>query len=147
MRELIDKVKNYKSSTTEVKVFRGVGKNINATYGGSDKGIGVFWTDNLTMANWFAGLIDYNENKGKYEAIPCEGKVLETTLRFKNPYIIDSDNEDYDSFQIYMDEIEKSGGVDNYKSRLLKNKHDGIILKNNNTNYYGDGTYSIYIVI
>ena len=44
-----------------------------------------------------------------------------------------------------MDEIETLGGVESYKENLLSNGYDGIILKNNNTNYYEDGTYDIYI--
>lgn len=45
----------------------------------------------------------------------------------------------------YMDEIETSGGVEKYKQNLIDKNHDGIILKNNTTNYYEDGTYDIYI--
>jgi hypothetical protein len=44
-----------------------------------------------------------------------------------------------------MDEIETSGGVEKYKQNLIDKNHDGIILKNNTTNYYEDGTYDIYI--
>lgn len=128
-----------------LKAYRGIGKNINKTYGGNDDGIGVFWTDNLTMAKWFAGLIDYNVNTDRYEDISTEGKILEKTLSFLNPYIINSDDEDYDSFQQYMDEINSFGGVMKYKSYLIKKGYDGIILKNNNTNYYEDGVYDIYI--
>ena len=117
-----------------IKAYRGVGKNINATYGKtSDDGIGVFWTDNIIMAKWFAGLIDYDVNSERYEIISTGGKVLEKTLNFKNPYIVDSDDEDYDSFQNYIDEIAAFGGVEKYKSALIKKKHDGIILKNNNS--------------
>lgn len=128
-----------------IKAYRGVGKNINRTYNGTDEGIGVFWTNNLTMAKWFAGLIDYDVNTDKYETISTDGKVFEKTLSFSNPYVVDSDDEDYDSFQQYMDEIRNSGGVENYKSNLIKRNYDGIILKNNNTNYYEDGVYDIYI--
>jgi hypothetical protein len=128
-----------------LKAYRGIGKNINKTYGGNDDGIGVFWTDNLTMAKWFAGLIDYNVNTDRYEDISTEGKILEKTLSFLNPYVINSDDEDYDSFQQYMGEINSFGGVIKYKSYLIKNGYDGIILKNNNTNYYYDGVYDIYI--
>lgn len=128
------------------KVYRGIGDRINKTYGGvSDDGMGIFWTDNLTMAKWFAGLIDFNPNTEKYETISNDGEILEKMLNFKNPYIINSTDEDYDSFQQYMDEIETSGGVEKYKQNLIDKNHDGIILKNNTTNYYEDGTYDIYI--
>lgn len=132
--------------STKIKAYRGVGgESLNATYGGSDDGMGVFYTNNLTMAKWFAGLIDYDVDTERYETISTKGKVIEKTLNFTNPYIIDSDDEDYDSFQTYMDEIDETGGVDNYKSDLIANNYDGIILKNCITNYYEDGVYDIYI--
>lgn len=141
IREYLNEQYNFKN----IKAYRGVGKNINKTYGGNDDGIGVFWTDNLTMAKWFAGLIDYDVNTEKYENISTDGKILEKTLSFLNPYIINSDDEDYDSFQHYMDNIKNFGSVEKYKSYLIKNDYDGIILKNNNTNYYEEGVYDIYI--
>lgn len=128
-------------------VYRGVGGKINATYGNSsDEGMGVFWTDNLTMAKWFADLIDYDVNTDRYEKTGNKkGKVLKKELKFDNPYIVDSDDEDYDSFQTYMDEISDIGGVYEYKKMLEEKGHDGIILKNCRTNYYEDGTYDIFI--
>ena len=97
------------------------------------------------MAKWFAGLIEYDVNTDQYETISEDGKVIEKTLNFNNPYVITTDDEDYDAFQQYMDEIQETRGVDSYKSNLIENGYDGIILKNNNTNYYEDGTYNIYI--
>lgn len=141
LNEFLNEQKNNKNT----KVYRGLGKVINSTYNGSDDGIGTFWTDNLTMAKWFAGLIDYDVNTERYEIISTDGEILEKYINFKNPYIINSDDEDYDSFQTYMDEIKDFGGVEKYKEFLLKKNHDGIILKNNNTNYYEDGGYDIYI--
>ena len=145
LRKIIREYLNEQYNFKNIKAYRGVGKNINKTYGGNDDGIGVFWTDNLTMAKWFAGLIDYNVNTNKYEDISTDGKILKKILSFLNPYIINSDDEDYDSFQQYMDEIKDFGGVAKYKSYLIKNDYDGIILKNNNTNYYEEGVYDIYI--
>lgn len=145
MKKLIRKIL-LEYSEEGTKVYRGIGDRINATYGGSDEGMGTFWTDNLTMAKWFAGLIDYDINTDRYEKIKnSKGKIIEKTIGFKNPYIVDSDDEDYDSFQQYMDEIDDFGGVEPYKENLLSNGYDGIVLKNNNTNYYEDGTYDIYI--
>ena len=143
IREYLNENNNMKN----IKAYRGIGNRINATYGGNDDGIGIFWTNNLTMAKWFAGLIDYDVNTERYEVISTEGKVITKTLNFINPYIINSKDGDYDSFQQYMDEISKAGGVEKYKSFLLKKHKDGIILKNNNTNYYEDGVYDIYIEI
>jgi hypothetical protein len=109
-----------------LKAYRGIGKNINKTYGGNDDGIGVFWTDNLTMAKWFAGLIDYNVNTDSYEDITNKGKILEKTLSFLNPYIINSDDEDYDyengeaTFTSYkLDDIKEWG--EKNKDRIIIN--------------------------
>ena len=128
-------------------VYRGIGDRINATYGkGSDDGMGVFWTDNLTMAKWFAGLIDYSVDTDRYENIKgSKGKILTKKIKFENPYVVDSDDEDNDSFQVYMDEIYDFGGVDKYKEMLFEKNYDGIILRNCSTNYYENGTYDIFI--
>ena len=134
----------FENSTT---VYRGIGDRINATYGKvSDDGMGVFWTDNLTMAKWFAGLIDYSVDTDRYENIKgSKGKILTKEIKFENPYVVDSDDEDNDSFQVYMDEIYDFGGVDKYKEMLIEKNYDGIILRNCSTNYYEDGTYDIFI--
>jgi len=50
IREYLNENYHFKN----LKAPGGIGKNINKTYGGNDDGIGVFWTDNLTMAKWFA---------------------------------------------------------------------------------------------
>ena len=140
--------RNNESKITETKVFRGINKsgNVNATYNGNDDGMGTFYTDNETMAKWFAGLEDYDVDKESY--VPTgntDGEVITDDINLKNPYIIDSEDEDNDSFQVYMDEIKESGGVEAYKEKLIAEGHDGIILQNCNTNYYNDGTYTIYI--
>ena len=141
MKAIITKINEYFTSSV---VYRGIGP-VNATYGGSDKDMGVFWTDNYIMASWFAGLVEYDPSLNLYVNKESGGRVIESRLRFENPYIIDSDDSDEDSFQMYINAIKKIGGVNNYKSSL-KN-YDGIILKNNTTNYYLDGTYNIYIEI
>jgi hypothetical protein len=136
-------------SNRVIKVYRGVGSIINATYGGiSDDGLGVFWTDNLIMAKWFAGMVEYDPDKGKYVSIRnSDGKIIESTIQFNHPYVIDyfDEDEDEDSFQIYMKEIDDIGGVENYKNKLLNEGYDGIELIGNTTNYYNNGTYNIYI--
>jgi len=131
--------------TNDIKAYRGIGNTINKTYGGSDDNIGTFWTNNLTMAKWFAGLIDFDIDSERYEETGNSGKVIQKILRFKNPYIINSEDADYDSFQTYMHEIINIGGVEQYKANLIQQNYDGIILKDNNTNYYNDGVYDIYI--
>jgi hypothetical protein len=98
------------------------------------------------MAKWFAGIIDYNVDTNRYEDIKHDGKVITKTINLKNPYIIDSDDEDFDSVQIYFDEIKEYSNVLNYRNQLISKGYDGIILKNCNTNYYEDGTYIVYIV-
>jgi hypothetical protein len=149
MKDLRTRIKTilkeeFENTTT---VYRGIGDRINATYGKvSDDGMGVFWTDNENMAKWFAGLIDYSVDTHRYENIEgSKGEILTKEIKFKNPYVVDSDDEDYDSFQVYMDEIHDFGGVDNYKEMLIENNYDGIILRNCSTNYYENGTYDIFI--
>lgn len=144
-------MKNYKmfvESNSGIRVYRGIGSKINTTYGGvSDDGLGVFWTDNIIMAKWFAGMIEYDPDKEKYVSIRNSmGKVIESTIKFNNPYIINYDEEeDIDSFQIYMNEIKDIGSVEKYKKKLLNEGYDGIELIGNDTNYYNSGTYNIYI--
>lgn len=163
MRKDIDKVKNTRKMHTKYsdflnenvfskKIYRGVGERINVMYGdGTDEGMGIFWTDNLIMAKWFAGMIDYNPTTERYEKISDKGKVLEKTITFNKPYIIDETHKDYDidnfydSFQIYINEIKTHGGVELFKKYLLYENYDGIILEGCTTNYYNDGTYTIYI--
>ena len=139
--------RNNESKITETKVFRGINKsgNVNATYNGNDDGMGTFYTDNATMAAWFAGTKEYNADNNKYEDTGNDGEITENNINFRKPYIIDSHDEDNDSFQVYMNEIEQNGGVEAYKAKLITNGYDGIILKSCNTNYYEDGTYDIYI--
>ena len=138
-------------------VYRGINikPDANKVYGTeySDEGIGTFWTDNITMAKWFAGMIDFDIDSGQYKEIKDnKGKLLEEKIKLNNPYIINSSHKDYnlertemDSFRIYLKEIRESEGVDNYKNYLTERGFDGIILKDNITNYYADGTYDIYI--
>lgn len=138
-----------------VKLYRGVDSNqINETYGGvSDDGIGVFYTDNKLMAECFAGLKIFDGDTGEYESTGYTGgKVLEfDSFAPKNSYIIDSSHPDYeidydnDSVQIYFDQIRAASGVEKYKKGLQDKGFDGIILKENTTNYYEDGTYDVYI--
>ena len=128
-------------------VIKGINKtNINYTYGGvSDDGIGNFYTDNLIMSKYFAGLIEFNSNLEKYVETNNDGKIINSVITLNNPYIIESKDEDYDSIQIYFNEIEQNKNVINYKNILISKGYDGLILKNCTTNYYNDDTYNVYI--
>jgi hypothetical protein len=142
-------------SNNQVKdetVYRGVGERINVTYGNvSDDGMGEFYTNNPTMAAWFAGTTEYDPWKNKYVNTKKKGTVTESKLTLNNPYVIDETHPEYyldnevDSFQLYMDEIEAAGGVEAYRNNLIKQGYDGIVLKDNTTNFYDDGTYDILI--
>jgi hypothetical protein len=79
MRKLIKKIL-LEYSEERTTVYRGIGDRINATYNGSDDGMGTFWTDNLTMAKWFAGLIDYDVNTDRYEKIKNIFTFLTTSV-------------------------------------------------------------------
>lgn len=126
----------------------------NGVYGtdSPDNGIGVFFTDNNTMAEFFAGLTHFDPEKGKYVSKSGKGRVMDVTISIDKPYVIDDKHKDYDadndmdSVQIYFDEIKDAGGADKYKASLEKRGYDGIILKKCTTNYYGKGTYTVYVV-
>lgn len=140
----------YHGTTAKFDTFE-IGKDIkNPLYGDvpDDHGLGVFFTDNKTMAEWFAGMTDFDSNKEKYVKTKNKGRVIEAKATLNNPYVIDVLNEDLDmdSAQIYFREIENAGSADEYRKKLMDKGHDGIILKRCNTNYYEDGTYQIWVV-
>ena len=132
-------------------VVKGVNNTqINYTYGGvSDDGIGEFYTDNMTMAKWFAGLLEYDSDEGEYVAKDNDGRVINKRITLDNPYVIDIIDDDYgnDSVQLYFSEIRSAGSASKYREKLVDAGHDGIILKNYTTNYYDyPNTYTVYIV-
>jgi hypothetical protein len=147
-------VKYEDGGTIKQKVYRGVGERVNETYGGrTDEGLGVFYTDNKTMAKWFAGLIEYDVDTERYESTGEKGNVEISTIELENPYIIDSTHEDYDidnehtSWNILMEKMDAKDKkeVESFVSKLVSEGYDGIVLKDNTTNYYEDGTYDIYV--
>ncbi len=143
------KIKLFEEFTKSL-VYRGIRNDgqINYIYNGVDDSMmGIFYTDKKLMAEWFAGITEFSPNKERYIKLPnSNGHIITTTIELENPYIIESVDEDYDSFQQYMDILDEKG-VENFKNELIINNHDGIILKNCNTNYYIDNdTYNIYIV-
>lgn len=129
----------------------------NPTYGTEDEkfadnSLGIFFTDNKTMAQWFAGGKEYDGDKDKYISTGNgNARVIEKRVVMHNPYIIDQSHPDYDadndqdSAAIYFDEIEKAGGAKQYKKDLLDKGYDGIVLRGNTKNYYGDGTYDMFV--
>jgi len=136
------------------KLYRGVGDRVNVTYGKrTDEGLGDFWTNNRTMAEWFAGLTEYDVNTERYQPTGGNGKVLEQVIELQNPYVIDSSHPEYeidnenDSWQILMDDMDAKtkDEVQEYVSKLVRQGYDGIVLKDNQTNYYESDTYDIVV--
>ena len=136
------------------KLYHGDGDKVNVTYGSkTDEGLGDFWTNNKTMAEWFAGISEYSVNTSKYEPTNRKGNVIEKVITIENPYIIDSSHPEYDidnevdSWQILMDEMnaKTKEEVQIYANKLISQGYDGIILKDNVTNYYSSGTYDIIV--
>ncbi len=110
----------------------------------SDNDMGLFFTDNLIMAKYFAGIHEYSVTFEDYVQ-KDSGYIYKVDLNISNPYIIESDDEDYDSVQIWFNLI-KENGLINFKSELIDNGYDSVILKDAITYYYADGTYSTIIV-
>lgn len=127
-----------------------LGKKVsNQTYGGDDEldnGLGIFFTDNLTMAKWFAGMVEYDGDK---YAKRKGGHVIEARVTINKPYMIEAKGDDVeygdDGVQEYFRQIKKAGGVAAFKKQLDKEGYDGVIVKGNNTNYYESGTYDVWV--
>jgi len=140
----------YHGTTNEFDKFE-VGKPIsNAPYGAAiDNGLGIFFTDNLTMAKWFGKMIEYDGDKDKYVPVKgSKGRVIKAKVYLKNPFVVESpdpDNEQ-DGVQEYFKAIQKAGGVEKFKKQLLDKGYDGVVIEDSNTNYYKDGYYKVWIV-
>lgn len=121
----------------------------NPIYNGDDKGLGIFFTDNLIMAKTFANLIDYNTDSEDYEELGNTGYIYTASFEFHKPLIIDEiSNFKYeDAFQKYVALIDKIGGVKIFREKLLEEGYDGIIIKKCTTNYYYDDSYDVYVVL
>lgn len=126
----------------------------NRTYGEGavDNDLGIFFTDNKIMAEYFAGLTYFDPEKSRYIHTKSKGgHIVKVNLNLKNPYIIDENSKGYDvdndgdSVQMYFKEIKKAGGVNPYRNKLKKAGYDGIWLKGCNTNYYADDTYEVVV--
>jgi hypothetical protein len=123
----------------------------NPTYGAKmpDNGLGIFFTDNLTMAKWFAGIVDYDADTERYEDIGGYGRVIEARVNVKNPWVL-SDHvdkvDDDDPGQTYFEVVEKMGGGAKMRETLQAQGYDGVVVDGMSTNYYEDGTYKMVVV-
>lgn len=132
---------------TNFKLFNDVS---NPTYGNViDNNLGIFFTDNIIMAKWFAKLIDFDINTGKYENTNNTGRIISAKLNIKRPYILQEQIEEIDPDdpgQTYFNLVEEYGGGKKMREKLIQEGFDGVIVKNMNTNYYEDGDYNLYVV-
>jgi len=123
----------------------------NPIYGGSspDHGLGIFFTDNLTMAKWFAGLSEYDPEQAEgYVPTGKEGFIIAAKLNISKPWVLQDHavELDEDPGQTYFNIVSQAGGGEKFKSLLMKQGYDGVVVKGMTTNYYGDGTYNMYVV-
>jgi hypothetical protein len=143
------KIKAFHGSSLNFNNFK-LGTEIkNPTYGGvTDSGLGIFLTNSLLMAEWFAQLVEFSDYTYEYEKTGNIGYVYSVDLVYNKPLILENKDEKYeDSVQEYFKLIELAGGVEKLRSILLKSNYDCIILKYCTTNYYSDGTYTIYVAL
>lgn len=139
----------YHGTTSKFTTFKINSHINNPTYGGiTDHNLGIFFTDNLTMAKWFAGLIEYDNDK--YVNIEnSNGEVISAKLNIKNPWILSDhvQNIDIDDpGQTYFDTVENMGGGQKMRETLQEKGYDSVIVENATTNYYEDGSFNMYIV-
>jgi len=120
----------------------------NNTYGGTiDNGLGIFFTDNLTMAKWFGQAIKYSSDDDGYINTDTQAYLITAELTLNKSLEFKNENEKFDdSYQQYFEFIEKIGGVDICREKLLSAGYDSIIIYNADTNYYADGTYDAYVI-
>ena len=104
------------------------------------------------MANYFAGLIEFDPDAGKYVEIDNPtGRVIKVNLDIKDPWIlqdmIDEDEIDEDPGQTYFDIVDQQGGGSEFRDYLIDSGYDSVIVKNAETNYYGDDPNGFDIII
>lgn len=122
----------------------------NNLYGNSidDHKLGIFFVNNLTMAKWFAGLIEFNDYE--YVNTGNTGYVYECTMSIKNPFILNDHiypiDED-DAGQTYFNFIDSYDSIDDLRNELISNNYDSILVHDVTTNYYEDGKYSILVIL
>jgi len=121
------------------------------TYGGTvDQDLGIFFTDNLTMAKWFAGRTKYDVDKTEtYVDVPGPGRVISVKLDLKNPWILNDQIDEVDEEdpgQDYFDVVKDAGGGAAFRKKLEAEGYDGVIVNDVTTNYYeGTSGYSIVV--
>jgi hypothetical protein len=114
-----------------------------------DHGLGIFFTDNLTMAKWFAGLSEYDaEHAEEYIPTGEEGSVIVARLDISNPWILQDHIQDFneDPGQTYFDVVSQAGGGEKFRRLLIEQGYDGVVVRGMTTNYYGEGAYDMYVV-
>jgi len=121
----------------------------NPIYGGNiDNGLGIFFTDNLTMAKWFAQAVEYSCDDNKYIDTGNKAYLITAELILNKPLEFKNENGKFDdSYQQYFEFIEKIGGVGICHEKLLSAGYDSIIIYNADTNYYENGTYDAYVML
>jgi hypothetical protein len=144
----------YHGTNSDFTEFK-LGQEINTNLYNSDiedQGLGIFFTDNLEMANYFAGLIEFNPDTGKYVEIDNPtGRVIKVNLDIKDPWVlqdmIDEDEIDEDPGQTYLDIVEQQGGGSEFREFLIDASYDSVIVKNVETNYYGTNPNGFDIIV
>jgi len=121
----------------------------NPVYNSEDYGLGLFFTDSVIMAKWFAGCIEYDSSIEDYISTNEIGFLYYVNINFKKPLIIDNidDSKFEDSIQKYFALIDKIGGSIKLRQKLIQEGYDSIIIKNCTTNYYADGSYTVYVIL
>lgn len=109
-----------------------------------DNNLGIFFTDNLTLAKQFANIIEFDGYK--YVETGNKGYIYECKLNISKPFIIQeqlTNIDEDDPGQTYFNFIEELSEQDKIK---LKKNYDSIIVYDMNTNYYEDGNYTMIVV-
>lgn len=135
-----------KNKFTRFEIGRSVS---NPTYGGvSDNGLGIFFTDNQTMAKWFAGMIDYDVDTERYEDTGENGHIISAKVNLKNPWVLSEHVDDIDEDdpgQTYFDVVDEMGGGEQMRKKLESEGYDGVVVNDMRTNYYEDGAYKMVV--
>lgn len=141
----------YHGTKSKFTNFKLDSKISSPTYGGVvDNGLGIFFTDNLTMAKWFAGLTEYDSDVDEYVDVKGPGRVISVKLNIKNPWILNDEvtvQDEDDPGQDYFRIVEENGGGQKFREKLMNEGYDSVIVKDVTTNYYADGTYDIVVVL
>lgn len=150
INEQLKNIKWYHGSKNKFSNFK-LNKEIsNNLYGNTinDQGLGVFFTNNIVMAKWFAGVIDFDGYE--YVDTNTTGYIYECIPLISNPFVLNehvNDIDEDDAGQTYFDFINKYDNIDTLRKYLLSNNYDSLLVNDVTTNYYEDGTYSILIVL